>query len=122
LWATQVIVAIAFAGYHIVQGWDWQMAVWGPAVWSLTFGLAAVWSNGIAVPTGIHVALNVIQELLAMKKGDQNSFWEFAFQAEATPEMINQASTVGLVTQVLVFISSIVMTVFYIRNQKRNNL
>jgi membrane protease YdiL (CAAX protease family) len=120
LWITQFIVAIGFAGYHIVQGWDWQMAVWGPAIWALVFGLAAVWSKGIALPTGIHVALNVIQELLSMKTSSYEAFWEFEYKTEATAETIHQTSTVGLITQVLVLVFAILFTYFYVRKVQKN--
>lgn len=120
LWVTQIIVALGFAGYHIVQGWDWQMAVWGPAIWALIFGWAAVWSKGIALPTGIHVALNVIQQLLNMKSGNREAYWEFTYKTEATAEVMHQASTVGMITQLLVFISAVVMTGLYLRKQKKS--
>lgn len=118
LWITQIIIALGFAGYHIAQGWDWQMAVWGPSIWALVFGLAAVWSNGIALPTGIHVALNVIQQLISLKTGNYDAYWEFTYKTDETAEAVHQASTVGLITQVLVFASAVMMTGFYLRKQK----
>ncbi|MFM6926703.1 MAG: type II CAAX prenyl endopeptidase Rce1 family protein, partial [Ferruginibacter sp.] len=36
---TQLIIAIVFALYHIVQGWNWQIAFLGPGIWALVFGL-----------------------------------------------------------------------------------
>lgn len=117
LWATQIIVAIAFALYHIISGWDVQAAFLGPGIWAFIFGLAAVWSGGIAVPTGIHVALNILQILTGMK-GDQNSLWILKYK-EGTPEnLIAKTDTVGLATQLIVFICAVAMTEFYIRKKK----
>jgi len=36
----------------------------GPGIWALVFGLGAAWSKGIALPTGIHVALNLSQQVV----------------------------------------------------------
>ena len=59
IWITQFIVAIAYAGYHIVTGWTVFSAFTGPFVWAFIFGLAAARSGGIAFPLGIHIALNI---------------------------------------------------------------
>ena len=62
----QVMTSLAFVGYHIIQGWDVQTAFLGPGIWAFVFGLGAVWSKGIALPTGIHVALNLNQLVFGM--------------------------------------------------------
>jgi hypothetical protein len=67
------------------------------------------------LPTGIHVALNAIQELLSMKTSTYEAYWEFEYKTEATAETIHQASTVGLITQVLVLVFAILFTYFYVR-------
>jgi membrane protease YdiL (CAAX protease family) len=54
-----IITSILFALYHIVNGWTIANSFLGPAVWGLVFGLAAVYSKGIAMPTGIHYAANL---------------------------------------------------------------
>ena len=38
---TQIIVA--FAVYHIINGWDNLIAFAGPGIWAFVFGLAAIW-------------------------------------------------------------------------------
>lgn len=53
-----IITSILFALYHIVNGWP-IASISGPAVWGLLFGLAAIYSKGIAMPTGIHYAANL---------------------------------------------------------------
>jgi membrane protease YdiL (CAAX protease family) len=115
----QLLVSIAFASYHIINGWDIQIAFLGPATWAFVFGLSAIWSNGIAVPTGVHVALNLIQELLGMR-GNEGSIWLFK-RAEDIPATVNSAETVGIIIQVLVLLSAVVATELYLRGGKRNH-
>lgn len=51
--------SILFALYHVANGWSLASSFYGPAIWGLVFGLAAVYSKGIAMPTGIHYAANL---------------------------------------------------------------
>lgn len=115
---TQFIVALVFAFYHIIQGWDIQIAFLGPAIWALVFGLAAIWSNGIALPTGIHVALNLIQQLTGIKSGAYASIWVLEHEENAPAEAIALADTVGLATQILVLISALFLTEYYLRKKQ----
>ncbi|AKQ44874.1 hypothetical protein TH63_03345 [Rufibacter radiotolerans] len=57
-WAI-LITSILFALYHIANGWSVASSFYGPAIWGLIFGLAAVYSKGISMPTGIHYAANL---------------------------------------------------------------
>jgi CAAX protease family protein len=57
--ASIIITSILFALYHIPNGWTISDAFFGPAILGLIFGLAATYSNGIAMPTGIHYAINL---------------------------------------------------------------
>lgn len=54
-----IITSVLFALYHIANGWSIASSFYGPGVWGLVFGLAAVYSRGIAMPTGIHYAANL---------------------------------------------------------------
>ena len=54
-----IITSILFALYHVANGWTIASSFYGPAVWGLVFGLAAIYSKGIAMPTGIHYAANL---------------------------------------------------------------
>ena len=54
-----IITSILFALYHIANGWTIANSFLGPAVWGLVFGLAAIYSKGIAMSTGIHYAANL---------------------------------------------------------------
>ncbi|MFC4262926.1 CPBP family intramembrane glutamic endopeptidase [Ferruginibacter yonginensis] len=58
-----IFTAFLFAVYHVVNGWSLQNAFMGAGCWGLVFGVSAVYSNGIAMPTGLHVAANFITSL-----------------------------------------------------------
>lgn len=89
----------------------------GPAIWALVFGLASIWSNGIALPTGIHVALNLIQQLIGMKSGHDESIWVLKFKENTSVESMDHLETIGLITQLLVLVFAILFTEFYIRKK-----
>ena len=58
LWAAQFIVALIFALEHVAGGSPWMQALFGAAVGSLLFGMAAIATRGLAVPIGLHAAWN----------------------------------------------------------------
>lgn len=62
-----VITSVLFALYHVANGWTVASSFYGPAVWGLVFGLAAVYSKGIAMPTGIHYAANLTTSAFGAK-------------------------------------------------------
>jgi len=67
-----IITSLLFALYHIVNGWSIASSFYGPAVWGLLFGLAAIYSKGIAMPTGIHYAANLTTSAFGVKNGTGN--------------------------------------------------
>jgi uncharacterized protein len=112
IWITQFVVAIAYAGYHIVTGWSVFSAFTGPFVWAFIFGLAAVRSGGIAFPLGIHIALNLLQPLTGMK-GEEYSLWSLTY-AEGTPEaVIHHTDTVGIYIQGVILVLGLLLTAIY---------
>jgi len=55
----QVVVALAFALSHVFYGWPWATVFLGVVPNAVLFGAAATVSGGLAVPLGIHVAVNL---------------------------------------------------------------
>jgi hypothetical protein len=55
----QIIVALAFAVYHLLQGWPLVNALIGTTAGSVLFGLATLVSGGLAFPIGVHAAWNI---------------------------------------------------------------
>jgi uncharacterized protein len=115
---TQWIVAIAFAMYHMVYGWDFKVAMLGPGTWAFIFGLAAVWSRGIAIPTGIHAALNMGQAMLGMK-GDNGSLLTLKYPDGVAATAIKKTETAGVVIQLFVLLLGILLTEYYLRKHIR---
>lgn len=59
LGVAQLIVALAFAVYHVVGGFPWIAALLGTGMGSILFGMAAIATRGLAVPIGLHAAWNI---------------------------------------------------------------
>ena len=115
---TQWFVAIAFASYHIVQGWNISTAFFGPAIWAFVFGLGAIVSRGIALPTGIHVALNIGQQVFGMQGENSNAIWILKQPKGSSAEAIARTDQVGLIAQILVLVLAIMATEYYIRSKR----
>jgi membrane protease YdiL (CAAX protease family) len=67
IWLPIITTSILFALYHIVNGWSIASSFYGPFVWGLIFALAALYSKGIAMPTGIHYAANLTTSAFGAK-------------------------------------------------------
>jgi len=63
-----LVVSILFAASHILFGWPWQAVLLGVLPSGLLFGVAAVVSGGLAMPVGVHMALNVAQWIAGEKE------------------------------------------------------
>jgi len=70
LWPAQGIVAVAFGLCHIAFGWSWKAILLGVVPSGLLFGMAAISSQGLAMPIGVHAGVNLAQSLLR-----DNSSW-----------------------------------------------
>lgn len=111
IWTAQVIIAVAFAFYHMLNGWGIAVSFYGPFVWSFVFVLAAIRSKGIAVPTGIHFSLNIMQNLAGMKNNG-NPLFTIAYKNE-----VNQY--VGISVHLLVLFLACIATQIYVKKRKR---
>ncbi|HEY4061303.1 MAG TPA: type II CAAX endopeptidase family protein [Puia sp.] len=112
--ASQLVVAVAFALYHVTNGWSLYVAFTGPLVWSLVFGLAAAWSRGIAVPTGIHVTVNVLQLLVGVAAGS-GSVWRLDLTKESAADISFGVRHAGLAPQLVLLAGAILATEYFIR-------
>lgn len=68
-WVAILLSALLFGAYHLVQSDTWAMgAVFAflmPCLGGLLFGYAAVKSDGLALPLGLHLGGNWVQSALA---------------------------------------------------------
>ena len=120
---TQFILAILFALYHILMNWSVQSAFLGPGIWAFVYVLAAIWSNGIALPTGLHFGLNFVQSVLGGQKGIE-ALWHINYPSNVSDSAIEANENFGFALQILVLVLGIVATEYYIRKKrnKRNSL
>lgn len=58
LWPAQLIVALMFAVYHLLNGDPWQVAFTGTIIGSVMFGLVFVRTRSVFAATGFHAASN----------------------------------------------------------------
>lgn len=68
LWPSQLIILIIFSLEHVAGGMTWGQAFLGPGTGALLFGFAALKTNGIAAPIGLHFAWNFGQWCFGFKK------------------------------------------------------
>ena len=112
-----IITSILFALYHIVNGWSIASSFYGPAVWGLLFGLAAIYSKGIAMPTGIHYAANLTTSAFGAKNTTA-SIWTITQPDDIKHEGIDW-STILPSLALLVF--SIICIELYMRRKTTAN-
>lgn len=111
IWAAQLLIAVLFGCYHLLNGWSVLIAFAGPAVWAIVFGLAATWSKGVAVPTGIHFTLNIMQHLCGLKnKGGALMKLDYA---KDTVQSAVAAGSLGLWLQLSMLVIALAMTYYY---------
>jgi membrane protease YdiL (CAAX protease family) len=115
VWPALLVSTILFAVYHIANGWSVAQSLLGPGVWGLVFGFAALTSNGIAMPTGIHYAVNVSQAALGMTSGFA-PLWTFQLQDRAVSAQSTQA--LGICIQVVLLLVTVFCIEWY-RRRKR---
>lgn len=118
LWVSQIVVAVVFALYHILNGWTVGVAFSGPFVWAFIFGLAAIRSGGIAMPTGIHFALNILQSLAGLK-GNQAFLFKIDYPPGTVQSVMAKTDTVGFLLHGVALIVFLVLTYYYSKRLKR---
>ena len=120
LWPAQIVLALLFAYYHDFTGVTFFNQLLGPGIWALIFGIAAIWSKGLAFPTGLHMAINVVLALVG-EKDDKFSIWTMEYAAEVSPILKAQAGNVGLIMQLCILAIAIILTELYrIKSLKTN--
>lgn len=68
LWPSQLIILVIFSLEHVAGGMTWGQAFLGSGTGALLFGFAALKTNGIALPVGLHAAWNFGQWCFGFKK------------------------------------------------------
>ncbi len=115
--AAILITALLFGLYHIANGWTLQNALLGAGVWGITYGLAATWSKGIALPTGMHYAANLTTAAFSVSA---NSLSLFIIKSKSGTSLENyQGSDLAtLLPQLGLLIAGVVAMEIYIRMKR----
>jgi membrane protease YdiL (CAAX protease family) len=110
--ASMIITSLLFALYHIVNGWPVATSFYGPAVWGLIFALAAIYSKGIAMPTGIHYAANLTTSAFGTVN-NTTSLWIIK-PAESVREGIDLSV---ILPSLILLILAIILTELFVRRK-----
>jgi membrane protease YdiL (CAAX protease family) len=116
LWPAQILLAILFAWYHDFTGQTLFNQLIGPGIWALIYGIAAVWSKGLAFPTGLHMAINVVLALVG-QKDNRHAIWNLEYTTEITPILQAQTENTGLIMQISILAIGIILTEYYRKNK-----
>lgn len=117
---TIIITSIIFAYYHDATGATFLTQLLGPGIWGIIYGISAIWSDGIALPTGLHAAANVVLAFLGMKQDKyQSAIWEINYPTVVTDAMQAHTYIVGISVQLLLLAFGIFLTEWYLRKRKK---
>jgi membrane protease YdiL (CAAX protease family) len=92
-WRAQLGLALAFGASHLLFGWSWSTIVLGVIPSALLFGVVALRSGGLAMPIGLHAALNVAQWLVGAK--DVPGIWTISADSAHTARLSTFAPWIG---------------------------
>ncbi len=110
------ITSVLFALYHIANGWTVRSSFYGPAVWGLLFGIAAVYSKGIALPTGIHYAANLTTAAFSENANAQSLFIIHPAAGAGAADSQGDWTVIG--PSILLLIVSVLCIELYMRRRK----
>lgn len=114
---TIIITSIIFAYYHDMSGSTFFTQLLGPGIWGIIYGLSAIWSRGVAVPTGIHVGANVSLSILGMKDINR-AIWMIDYPSDITESLQAHTEMVGLIVQLFLLFFGVLLTEWYLRQVK----
>ncbi|MFT5751636.1 MAG: hypothetical protein ACI828_002316 [Flavobacteriales bacterium] len=92
----------------------------GPGVWALIYAIAAVWFKRLALPSGLHMAINVVLAVVG-QKDDRHDIWSIEYAVEATPNLIAQTENIVMILQVCILIIGIILSEYYRRNKLKTH-
>jgi uncharacterized protein len=115
MWPTFLIVALVFAGYHLVMGWGLPQALIGVTAGSVLFSMAAVAARrGLAFPIGVHAGWNL--GTWSLNNGSGDGVWQMTF----APDLTQRVQTIGMVSYLVCMLLGIVL--LWSWNRRRNGL
>jgi membrane protease YdiL (CAAX protease family) len=112
-----IVTSVLFALYHIANGWTIQDSFLGAGTWGILYGLAATYSNGIAMSTGLHYAANLTTAAFG-NRSDSYHIFELKLKEGLSLENYQSNQWVTLIPQISLLIFGIICMESYIRKKK----
>lgn len=97
--AAQLLVAIAFGLTHIAYGWTLITVLMGVIPSALLFGAVAWRSGGLAMPIGVHAAMNIAQWIVGEK--DTAGVWTLTSDPANAQRLASGAPLIATATTLL---------------------
>lgn len=113
-----IITSILFALYHIANGWTIQNSFLGAGVWGIIYGLAAIYSNGISLPTGMHYAANLTTSAFGISNTSFN-IWVLKHNNGMSLETYQSSQLASLIPQICILLLGIICMEWYLRKNYR---
>lgn len=111
-----IITSILFALYHVANGWTFQNSFLGAGVWGILYGLAATYSNGISMPTGIHYAANLTTSAFGISESSSN-VWVLKSKDGLSLENYQSSQLTTLIPQISLLVIAIICMEWYLRKK-----
>jgi uncharacterized protein len=111
-----LITSILFAGYHIANGWTVENAFLGAGVWGIVYGSAAIYSNGVAMPTGLHYAANLTTSLFGIS-GSSFNIWILKQKDGLTLTHYQSSQWAIIIPQIILLIFGVICVEWMVKNK-----
>ncbi len=115
--STIIITSILFAYYHDMTGASFITQLLGPGIWGIIYGLSAIWSRGLAVPTGIHVGANVVLNAFGLKDSN-NAIWMIDYPADISERDQAYTEMIGLYGQLVLLVVGVLLIEWYLKKRR----
>jgi uncharacterized protein len=116
-----IITSLLFALYHIANGWTIQNSFLGAGIWGIIYGLTAIYSNGISMPTGLHYAANLTTSAFGISNNSFN-IWTLKQKNGDTLENYQSSEIETLIPQLALLLFAIICMEWYLRRKTTANI
>jgi membrane protease YdiL (CAAX protease family) len=102
LWPAQLVVAVLYGVYHLVNGYPWQVAFGATLIGSLMFGLAFARWRSLPLTIGAHAAITWVHDLALLDPPEMRTwFGPLALRAWTKDELQTTAIVFNAVAVVV---------------------
>lgn len=115
-----LITAVLFACLHIFYGWSVQSSILGPGIMGILFAVGALYSGGIALPTGMHYAFNLTTSAFAVT-GQSFNLWILKNANGQSLENYQQPLPATLLPQVFLLAGGLLLLELYARRYNNSS-